>query len=85
MSHRNSRSNARRKTFKVNDLLSKVEKMRGEHETDSLSAHLQLTFTGFFHKSDKPAPNSENDQNSVTLEVLLVKVCHKKRKVSTLT
>lgn len=80
MSHRNSRSNARRKTFKVNDLLSKVEKMRGEHETDSLSAHLQLTFTGFFHKSDKPAPNSENEQNSVTLEVLLVKVCHKKRK-----
>ncbi|XP_040294252.1 polycomb protein SUZ12 isoform X2 [Bufo bufo] len=80
MSHRNSRSNARRKTFKVNDLLCKVEKMRGEHETDSLSAHLQLTFTGFFHKSDKPAPNSENEQSSVTLEVLLVKVCHKKRK-----
>ncbi|KAG9466767.1 hypothetical protein GDO78_016147 [Eleutherodactylus coqui] len=80
MSHRNSRSNARRKAFKVNDLLSKVEKMRGEHETDSLSAHLQLTFTGFFHKSDKPAANSENEQNSVTLEVLLVKVCHKKRK-----
>ncbi|XP_073419918.1 polycomb protein SUZ12 [Dendrobates tinctorius] len=80
MSHRNSRSNSRRKTFKVNDLLSKVEKMRGEHETDSVSAHLQLTFTGFFHKSDKPSLNSENEQNSVTLEVLLVKVCHKKRK-----
>ncbi|XP_073516486.1 LOW QUALITY PROTEIN: polycomb protein SUZ12 [Phyllobates terribilis] len=80
MSHRNSRSNARRKTFKVNELLSKVEKMRGEHETDSLSAHLQLTFTGFFHKSDKSSLNSENEQNSVTLEVLLVKVCHKKRK-----
>ncbi|XP_055251293.1 polycomb protein SUZ12 [Moschus berezovskii] len=47
----------------------------------SLSAHLQLTFTGFFHKNDKPSQNSENEQNSVTLEVLLVKVCHKKRKV----
>uniref|UniRef100_A0A8C0GEJ8 SUZ12 polycomb repressive complex 2 subunit n=1 Tax=Chelonoidis abingdonii TaxID=106734 RepID=A0A8C0GEJ8_CHEAB len=46
----------------------------------SLSAHLQLTFTGFFHKNDKPSQNSENEQNSVTLEVLLVKVCHKKRK-----
>lgn len=30
---------------------------------------------------DKPSQNSENEQNSVTLEVLLVKVCHKKRKV----
>ncbi|XP_063816939.1 polycomb protein SUZ12 isoform X2 [Pseudophryne corroboree] len=80
MSHRNSRSNVRRKTFKVNDLLLKVERMRGDHDADSLSAHLQLTFTGFFHKSDKPSQNSENEQNSVTLEVLLVKVCHKKRK-----
>uniref|UniRef100_A0A672M4G5 Polycomb protein suz12-B n=1 Tax=Sinocyclocheilus grahami TaxID=75366 RepID=A0A672M4G5_SINGR len=46
----------------------------------SLTSHLQLTFTGFFHKNDKPCLNSENDQNSVSLEVLLVKVCHKKRK-----
>uniref|UniRef100_A0A673CZU2 Uncharacterized protein n=1 Tax=Sphaeramia orbicularis TaxID=375764 RepID=A0A673CZU2_9TELE len=46
----------------------------------SLSSHLQLTFTGFFHKDEKPSPNSENEQNSVSLEVLLVKVCHKKRK-----
>lgn len=80
MSHRNSRSNVTRKTFKIDDLLLKVEKMKGDHEIDSLSAHLQLTFTGFFHKSDKPAQNSENEQSSVTLEVLLVKVCHKKRK-----
>lgn len=61
-------------------MLSKVEKMKGEQESHSLSAHLQLTFTGFFHKNDKPSQNSENEQNSVTLEVLLVKVCHKKRK-----
>ena len=54
--------------------------MKGEQESHSLSAHLQLTFTGFFHKNDKPSQNSENEQNSVTLEVLLVKVCHKKRK-----
>ncbi|XP_018091054.1 polycomb protein suz12 isoform X3 [Xenopus laevis] len=80
MSHRNSRSNAIRKSFKVNDLLLKVEKMKGDQESHSVSAHLQLTFTGFFHKIDKPSQNSENDQSSVTLEVLLVKVCHKKRK-----
>ncbi|XP_072270128.1 polycomb protein SUZ12 isoform X2 [Pyxicephalus adspersus] len=80
MSHRNSRSNARRKTFKIDEILLKVEKMKGDHEIDSLSAHLQLTFTGFFHKNDKPAQNSENEQSCVTLEVLLVKVCHKKRK-----
>ncbi|KAM5125936.1 polycomb protein SUZ12 [Mantella aurantiaca] len=61
-------------------MLLKVEKMKGDQEIDSLSAHLQLTFTGFFHKTDKPAHNSENEQNSVMLEVLLVKVCHKKRK-----
>uniref|UniRef100_A0AAQ5ZIN8 Polycomb protein VEFS-Box domain-containing protein n=1 Tax=Amphiprion ocellaris TaxID=80972 RepID=A0AAQ5ZIN8_AMPOC len=35
-----------------------------------------LFVTGFFF----PSQNSENEQNSVSLEVLLVKVCHKKRK-----
>lgn len=32
-------------------------------------------------QTEKPSQNSENEQNSVSLEVLLVKVCHKKRKV----
>ncbi|XP_075946344.1 polycomb protein suz12-B isoform X2 [Anarhichas minor] len=80
MSHRNGRSNARRKTFKVDDMLQTVERMKGEQDSLSLSSHLQLTFTGFFHKDEKPSQNSENEQNSVSLEVLLVKVCHKKRK-----
>ncbi|XP_064180275.1 polycomb protein suz12-B isoform X2 [Anguilla rostrata] len=80
MSHRNSRTHAKRKSFKVDDLLLKVEKMKGDQEALSLSSHLQLTFTGFFHKIEKPSQNSENEQNSVSLEVLLVKVCHKKRK-----
>uniref|UniRef100_G3Q713 SUZ12 polycomb repressive complex 2 subunit b n=1 Tax=Gasterosteus aculeatus aculeatus TaxID=481459 RepID=G3Q713_GASAC len=52
----------------------------GRSNARSLSSHLQLTFTGFFHKDEKPSQNSENEQNSVSLEVLLVKVCHKKRK-----
>uniref|UniRef100_A0A4W4EKK9 Uncharacterized protein n=1 Tax=Electrophorus electricus TaxID=8005 RepID=A0A4W4EKK9_ELEEL len=69
-----------RKIFKVDDMLAKVEQMKGEQESHSLSSHMQLTFTGFFHKTDKPCQNSENGQNSVSLEVLLVKVCHKKRK-----
>ncbi|KAJ8363506.1 hypothetical protein SKAU_G00123370 [Synaphobranchus kaupii] len=80
MSHRNSRTHAKRKSFKVDDMLLKVEKMKGDQEAHSLSSHLQLTFTGFFHKIEKPSQNSENEQNSVSLEVLLVKVCHKKRK-----
>ncbi|XP_041076735.1 polycomb protein SUZ12-like isoform X2 [Polyodon spathula] len=80
MSHRNSRRNVKRKSFKVDDMLFKVEKMRGEQESHSLASHLQLTFTGFFHKNEKPSQNSENEQNSVSLEVLLIKVCHKKRK-----
>uniref|UniRef100_A0A674MBP8 SUZ12 polycomb repressive complex 2 subunit b n=1 Tax=Takifugu rubripes TaxID=31033 RepID=A0A674MBP8_TAKRU len=80
MSHRNSRTNARRKTFKVDDMLQMIEKMKVEQDSPSLPSHLQLTFTGFFHKDEKPSQNTENKQNSVTLEVLLVKVCHKKRK-----
>ncbi|XP_037331884.2 polycomb protein suz12-B-like [Pungitius pungitius] len=80
MSHRNSRNNLKRKSSQVDNLLFKVEKMRGEQETHSLASNLQLTFTGFFHKAGKPSQDSENEQNSVSLEVLLVKVCHKKRK-----
>ncbi|XP_056441714.1 polycomb protein suz12-B isoform X2 [Gadus chalcogrammus] len=80
MSHRNIRTNAKRKTFKVDDLLQRVERMKGEQESQCLASHLQLTFTGFFHKDEKPSQNSENEQTSVSLEVLLVKVCHKKRK-----
>ncbi|MEQ2278868.1 Polycomb protein suz12 [Ameca splendens] len=80
MSHRNSRTNTKRKTSKVDNLLFKVEKMRGEQETLSLASNLQLTFTGFFHKAGKLSQDSENEQISVSLEVLLVKVCHKKRK-----
>ncbi|XP_030591013.1 polycomb protein suz12-B-like isoform X1 [Archocentrus centrarchus] len=80
MSHRNSRNNIKRKNYKADNLLFKVEKMRGEQETHSLASNLQLTFTGFFHKAGKSSQDSENEQNSVSLEVLLVKVCHKKRK-----
>ncbi|XP_057673158.1 polycomb protein suz12-B-like [Corythoichthys intestinalis] len=80
MSHRNSRKNTKRKSSKVDNLLFQVEKMRDERETCGLASNLQLTFTGFFHKSGQPSQDSENEQATVCLEVLLVKVCHKKRK-----
>ncbi|CAB1350347.1 unnamed protein product [Coregonus sp. 'balchen'] len=80
MSHRNSRTNAKRKSSRVDHLLYRVEKKRAEQKAHSLASHLQLTFTGFFHKVEKSSVDSENKQNSVSLEVLLVKVCHKKRK-----
>ncbi|XP_052357190.1 polycomb protein suz12-A-like [Oncorhynchus keta] len=80
MSHRNSRTNAKRKSSRVDHLLYRVEKKRAEQKAHSLASHLQLTFTGFFHKVEKSSVDSENEQNSVSLEVLLVKVCHKKRK-----
>uniref|UniRef100_A0A3B4DBD7 Polycomb protein VEFS-Box domain-containing protein n=1 Tax=Pygocentrus nattereri TaxID=42514 RepID=A0A3B4DBD7_PYGNA len=75
MSHRNSRTNTLKQNISLKICYSVLFS-----SLFSLSSHLQLTFTGFFHKNDKPCQNSENEQNSVSLEVLLVKVCHKKRK-----
>uniref|UniRef100_A0A8C1DVF3 SUZ12 polycomb repressive complex 2 subunit a n=2 Tax=Cyprinus carpio TaxID=7962 RepID=A0A8C1DVF3_CYPCA len=81
MAHRNSRTNSKSKMFLIriyfahcfSELLSPVLSC-------SMASNLQLTFTGFFHKTEKPLQNSENEENSVSVEVLLVKVCHKKRK-----
>uniref|UniRef100_A0A671UQ14 SUZ12 polycomb repressive complex 2 subunit b n=1 Tax=Sparus aurata TaxID=8175 RepID=A0A671UQ14_SPAAU len=42
--------------------------------------HRTLTFMSHRNGRTNPSQNSENEQNSVSLEVLLVKVCHKKRK-----
>ncbi|XP_051988163.1 polycomb protein suz12-A-like isoform X1 [Xyrauchen texanus] len=80
MSHRNSRTSTKRNNFKLNDLLFKVEKSKVDQESHNMASNLQLTFTGFFHKTEKQLQNSENEENSVSVEVLLVKVCHKKRK-----
>lgn len=46
--------------------------------------NIPWSFSNFdllFNVSEKPLQNSENEENSVSVEVLLVKVCHKKRKV----
>ncbi|XP_031174538.1 polycomb protein suz12-B-like isoform X2 [Sander lucioperca] len=60
--------------------LTYMSHRNSRNNVKSLASNLQLTFTGFFHKAGKPSQDSENEQNSVSLEVLLVKVCHKKRK-----
>uniref|UniRef100_A0AAZ3PTF5 Polycomb protein VEFS-Box domain-containing protein n=1 Tax=Oncorhynchus tshawytscha TaxID=74940 RepID=A0AAZ3PTF5_ONCTS len=86
MTHRNTRTNAKRVGNRICDLCLGVLLQLCilsdciTAVSSSLSSHLQLTFTGFFHKDEKPSQNSENEQGSVSLEVLLVKVCHKKRK-----
>uniref|UniRef100_A0A669B6P2 SUZ12 polycomb repressive complex 2 subunit b n=1 Tax=Oreochromis niloticus TaxID=8128 RepID=A0A669B6P2_ORENI len=58
-----------------------------ESETSRLPIFLHRTLTFMSHRNGRtnarrygPSQNSENEQNSVSLEVLLVKVCHKKRK-----
>uniref|UniRef100_A0A3Q3XJ67 Uncharacterized protein n=1 Tax=Mola mola TaxID=94237 RepID=A0A3Q3XJ67_MOLML len=66
MSHRNSRNNAKS--------LSAAVLQYFNASGDSGSLVCVVVFSG------KPSQDSENEQNSVSLEVLLVKVCHKKRK-----
>uniref|UniRef100_UPI0035900A4F polycomb protein SUZ12 isoform X2 n=1 Tax=Myxine glutinosa TaxID=7769 RepID=UPI0035900A4F len=82
MAHRDSRSSLRRRNFKIDDVLSKAEdQMKCESATSSTqTGHLQLNFNGFFSKSDKFSAQVEGETASAVLEVLLVKVCHKKRK-----
>ncbi|XP_061606289.1 polycomb protein suz12-B-like isoform X2 [Phyllopteryx taeniolatus] len=78
--HARDPNEEKRKSSKMDNLLFRAEKMHGEQEPHGLASNLQLTFTGFFHKSGTPSQDCENEQTSVSLEVLLVKVCHKKRK-----
>uniref|UniRef100_A0A8C1GRX9 Polycomb protein suz12-A n=2 Tax=Cyprinus carpio TaxID=7962 RepID=A0A8C1GRX9_CYPCA len=77
MAHRNSRTNSKSKMFLIRIYFAHCF---SELLSCSMASNLQLTFTGFFHKTEKPLQNSENEENSVSVEVLLVKVCHKKRK-----
>uniref|UniRef100_A0A671M0E9 Polycomb protein suz12-A-like n=1 Tax=Sinocyclocheilus anshuiensis TaxID=1608454 RepID=A0A671M0E9_9TELE len=79
MSHRNSRTNSKR-FISLAHFLNMTAEVLTPVLPCSMASNLQLTFTGFFHKTEKPLQNSENEENSVSVEVLLVKVCHKKRK-----
>uniref|UniRef100_A0A6Q2XW26 Uncharacterized protein n=1 Tax=Esox lucius TaxID=8010 RepID=A0A6Q2XW26_ESOLU len=71
MSHRNSRTNAKRSKGLV--FISEC----------IVTRHSSLKWAGLtcvIPPTDKSPVDSENEQNTVSLEVLLVKVCHKKRK-----
>lgn len=90
MKHRRTpRPAKKRNDFKVDDMLDKVE--NDSRKSDSIdplenSGYMNLTFTGFFHGSGPV--NGEMASKKTTLlvedfikvDVLLVKVCHKRRK-----
>ncbi|PFX29034.1 polycomb protein suz12-like [Stylophora pistillata] len=94
MKHRRTRpaSTKKRKSFKINDMLEKVESENNRSETgDPLenSGYMNLTFTGFFHGSGPVNGDLSNNKKSALLvedfikvDVLLVKICHKRRKES---
>lgn len=91
MKHRRtSRPGKKRKDFKVNNMLEKVHEESGRiNSTDPLenSGYMNLTFSGFFHGSGPVNGDLAGSRKSTLLvedfikvDVLLVKVCHKRRK-----
>lgn len=80
MRYRMSRSHKSRLNFKVDSILDKVQKslvpaaLRGGFMT--------ITFLGFYDK--KPVPASDTPKEPVKVETLLLKICHKKRKDTSL-
>lgn len=77
MNKRLSRSTSRRHDFKVDSLLERKVKETKELEPTSLARFMNLTFLGYYErKVEKPL-------DKVSVELLLVKLSHKKRKEST--
>ncbi|XP_046581921.1 polycomb protein SUZ12-like isoform X2 [Haliotis rubra] len=76
MKQRRSVNNANRKAFKIDSLLSQVEaKRRREAQiTNYKSEFMNLTFKGFAD------PGIPSDNDTADVEILLLKICHKKRK-----
>ena len=78
MRPRQARSNEGRKSFKVDSLLQKKqEEERKRAEPHAMKGFMTLTFLGFYDK------RRERPSERVSVELLLVKVAHKKRKEST--
>ncbi|XP_071952960.1 polycomb protein suz12-like [Antedon mediterranea] len=74
---RNSRDNKRRKVKHVDDILKTVEEKHSENHKDKfLGDFLELKFGGFF-PNDVPILSQES---CATLEISLIKICHKRRK-----
>ncbi|XP_076328855.1 polycomb protein Su(z)12 isoform X2 [Tachypleus tridentatus] len=75
MRHRMSRTHKNRKTFKVDSILARVEaRLKKASETRGPLGNLTLTFTGIHDYSSKVGGDL------VTVEAILLKICHKKRK-----
>lgn len=73
-----SRSNKKRKEFKIDSILGTVEtKERKNNGLVLPNKHLSLLFMGFY---DKQMEEVEQDQGQVKVEVLLIKNAHNKRK-----
>ena len=75
MKKRMSRTNEARKTFKVDSLLERRQKEDSELSVTNLGGFMTMTFLGYYDKAAREA--------RVRLELLLVKLSHKKRKEAT--
>ncbi|KAJ8687893.1 hypothetical protein QAD02_023688 [Eretmocerus hayati] len=74
MRQRMSRTHKSRREFKINSILEKLEAKNENVQSLVLRNYMTLTFLGFYDKQ------LEAPQDPVKVEVLLVKICHKKRK-----
>jgi polycomb protein SUZ12 len=76
MKKRMSRSNEARKTFKIDSLLERRVKEDSDLSVTNLGGYMTMTFLGYYDKDANPR------EEKVRLELLLVKLSHKKRKES---
>jgi len=76
MKKRMSRTNEARKTFKIDSLLERRVKEDSDLSVTNLGGYMTMTFLGYYDKDANPR------EEKVRLELLLVKLSHKKRKES---
>ena len=75
MKKRMSRTNEARKTFKVDSLLDRRQKEDNDMSVTNLGGFMTMTFLGYYDKAGLK-------EERVSLELILVKLSHKKRKES---
>ena len=76
MKKRMSRNHESRKSFKIDSLLDRRTKEDNEMCITNLGSYMTLTFLGYYDQKVKIS------SEKAKLELLLVKLCHKKRKES---
>ena len=77
MKKRMSRNHEGRKSFKIDSLLDRRTKEDSEMCVTNLGSYMTLTFLGYYDQKVKISSSEK-----AKLELLLVKLCHKKRKES---